>query len=273
MSGPYTAFRFSSFDGLPLVHGLSGRVPQAPEDGNTGHIRDASETAVSANRQAFLAELQLQSANLTVARQTHGNRVAVASAADRGRGQPPQFDGFPETDAIVTNTLGIALGVTVADCVPLLLYDPVKHAVGVVHAGWRGTVAGIAARTVEALACEFGSWPADLLAGIGPSIGPCCYEVGGEVIAAWVAAGVDGAHRAVGPGHGSRLHFDLWAANTMQLESAGLQAGNIALAGRCVKCEAERFFSYRAAQAGDARRGLMLLVAQLQARTIEGGRR
>lgn len=273
MSGPFTGFRFNSFDGLALEHGLSGRVPQAPEEGNTGHIRDALDIAVSANRQAFLEELHLPPASLTMARQTHGNRVAVARAADRGRGHPPAFDGFPETDAIITNTPEIALGVTVADCVPLLLYDPVKHAVGVAHAGWRGTVAGIAARAVEAFTCEFGSMPADLLAGVGPSIGPCCYEVGDEVIAAWAAAGIDGAQRAVGPGHGSRRHFDLWAANTMQLESAGLQAGNIELAGRCVRCESERFFSYRAAQAGDARRGLMLLVAQLQPRTSEGGRR
>jgi YfiH family protein len=273
VSAVFTAFQFDFLRGLPLRHGLSGRVPQAPEEGNAGHIRDASERDVTANRRAFMAELDLPPANLTLARQTHSARVAIASVADRGRGHPPSFDGFPETDAIVTNVADVAVGITVADCVPLLFYDPVHHALGIAHAGWRGTVSSIALRTVEQMATAFGSRPSDLLAGIGPSIGPCCYEVGDEVISAWLASGTAVPECAVRPGTGARRHFDLWTANAMLLESAGLETGNIELAGRCVKCEAERFFSYRAAQAGAARRGLMLMVAQLQPLSAEGGHR
>jgi YfiH family protein len=263
----FLAFRFEFLFGRPVTHGLSGRVSQAPEGGNAGHIRDASEAAVTANRCTFLAELGVPMASRTLARQTHSARVAVATAADRGRGQPPHFDGFPETDALVTDVVGLALGITVADCVPLILYDSKRHVLGLAHAGWRGTVSGIAARTVERMTMEFGSRPADVLAGIGPSIGPCCYEVGDEVIAAWLESGCAEPEHAVRPGTGERRHFDLWSASTMQLKSAGLAAGNIEVAGRCVRCESERFFSYRATQAGEARHGLMLMIAQLQPQT------
>jgi YfiH family protein len=177
VSAVYTAFQFDFLCGRPLRHGLSGRVPHAPEEGNAGHIREASEADVTANRRAFMAELGLVPAHLTLARQTHSARVAVATEADRGRGRPPAFDGFPETDAIVTNVADIAIGVTVADCVPLLLYDPVQHALGIAHAGWRGTVSGIAMRTVEQMATAFGSRPSDLQAGIGASLVQFWYDV------------------------------------------------------------------------------------------------
>lgn len=272
MTVTHTAFQFASFVELPIRQGLSGRVLGAPEEGNAGHIRDTSVDDVSANRLAFMRELDVAADDLTLARQTHGVRIALAGLADRGRGRPPDYDGFPETDGIITDVPGVVLGITVADCVPLLLYDQRQHAVGLVHAGWRGTVAGIAACAVDAMERAFGSRPEELRAGIGPSIGPCCYEVGDEVIDAWLAVGPGSRACALAPGRAAKRHFDLWTANALQLHEAGILSRNVEIAGRCVKCESGRFFSHRAVMTGDARRGLMLMIAQLLPVQHKGGR-
>ena len=114
--------------------------------------------------------------------QTHTDRVARVGAEDRGWGLFREVE--PERDGIYTNEPGVALVCFSADCTPILLHDPVRHAVAAVHSGWRGTALGIAARCVEAMTREFGTDPADLQAAIGPCIGPCCFETGPEVPAA-----------------------------------------------------------------------------------------
>ncbi|MDQ4045386.1 MAG: peptidoglycan editing factor PgeF [Chloroflexota bacterium] len=263
MSAPLLAYQFSSFAGLPLVHGLSGRVVELPFQGDVGHGRGTVADDIERNRAAFLSELGVAVDALTLGRQTHGARVQVVEPCERGQGRFPAFDGFPETDALTTNHPGVALGVIVADCVPILLYDPEHHAVAVVHAGWRGTVAGIAANAVQGMAEAYETNPSTLIAGIGPSIGPCCYEVGDEVIAAWCQredVPVDDAVRRVD----SSYHFDLWAANLRILTAAGVREDRIELSGVCVRCGIERYFSYRASGQGVAHPGRMLMVAQLQ---------
>lgn len=259
---PRVAFQFDLFRGYPVVHGLSGRVPGTPGDGDIAYTEGAEPAGITQNRREFLAELGVGPGSLTLADQVHGSSVAAVRAADRGRGLPPSFDGFADTDGLVTTETGLALGVIVADCVPLVLYDPVHHALGVVHAGWRGTVAMIAARAIETMAEHFGTRPPDVLAGIGPSIGPCCYEVGDEVIAAWRSSGMDCADEAVRDGE-RRSHLDLWTANRLVLESAGLFREHIEAANVCVHCEAGKYFSHRAAVAGRAPRGRMMMVAGL----------
>lgn len=263
MSAPLLAYQFPSFAGLPLVHGLSGRVVDRPFEGDVGHGRGTVAYDIERNRAAFLQELGVSGDALTLGRQTHGARVHVVAPCDRGKGRFPAFDGFPETDALATNHLEIAVGVIVADCVPILLYDPEHHALAVVHAGWRGTVSGIVAHSVQEMERAYGTNPSALLAGIGPSIGPCCYEVGGEVIAAWrQRAGVTGddAVRRVK----SSYHFDLWAANREVLTASGVPEDRIEVSGVCVRCTIERYFSYRASGQGAAQAGRMLMVAQLQ---------
>jgi len=267
VSHTFTAFRFAGLASAPVNHGMSGRVVDAPQEGNVGYLRDADPKTVGCNRLAFLDELGISPSDLTLARQTHSATVALVSPAERGRGGPPNFDGFPSTDAMITNAPGVALAVTVADCVPLLLYDPTQLVLAVVHAGWRGTVDGITMAVVHAMRDTYGSEPSELWAGIGPSIGPCCYEVGDEVIDAWHATQVVDAERAVVPGRGERRHLDLWDANVMQLTAAGVARDHIEVAHRCVRCELDRYFSHRAAMTGAAQRGLMMLVAQLQPRS------
>ena len=258
------AFRFASLASLPLVHGMSGRRIGDGHEGDVGHGRGTTPEVIETNRTAFLDAMAIDPEALTVGRQTHGNHVEVVDAGSRGRGRYPAFDGFPTTDGLVTADPSVALGVIVADCVPLVIYDPVAHAVGVVHAGWRGTVGRIAAAAIDTMREAFRSDPADLRVGIGPSIGPCCYEVGAEVVDAWRGAGVDRAEEAIVAG-GS--HFDLWSANRLALIAAGVAERNIEVSGVCVRCQVERFFSYRAAGSGAATAGRMLMVAQLSERS------
>lgn len=255
-------FQFESFKRFPLRHAMSWRRPELPSEGDIAYARDTNYDHIRENRARFLREAGFDDAALTLGRQVHGAGVSVVTAADRGRGQPPDFDAIPNSDGLITTCPDVALGTIVADCAPILLYDPEHHALGLVHAGWRGTVAGIAARAVELMAQEFGSDPAALHAGIGPSIGACCYEVGEEVIEAWASAGIHG-WEAARVCREPRPHFDLWTANRLALQAAGVPESQIETAGECTRCNAERYFSHRAAMAGERPRGRMIMVAQL----------
>lgn len=261
-TAPAIAFRFASFQHQSLIHGMSGRRPGSPARGDVAFAKDTIFAEIAESRQTFLAELGVADDALTLGRQTHGANVAVVRDEDRGRGRPPDFDGFPETDALITASRAVALGVIVADCTPILLYDPRLHVLGLAHAGWRGTVGQIAARTVATMEREFGSRAADLLAGVGPSIGSCCYEVGDEVIDAWNGAAMSGGERAVIARH-PRPHFDLWEANRLSLAAAGVPDSQIELSGVCTRCRGDQFFSHRAFMAGERERGRMIMVAQL----------
>lgn len=163
-------------------------------------------------------------------RQVHGAR-AVLAGAPTGPGE--------EADAVLSATPGLAACVSVADCVPVLLADPATGTVAAVHAGWRGTAAGAAAAGVRALLGR-GARPGDLLAAVGPSIGPCCYEVSPDLA---------GRFRAeLGPEtvrEGPRPRLDLWRANRLGLLGAGMSPERIEVLGRCTACEAPTFYSHR----------------------------
>lgn len=258
-------FQFSQLRNLPLVHGMTGHNRIAPAEGDMAYSPASDPAATTANRQAFFSELGLDLASLTLSRQVHGNSVQTVVASDRGRGQPPDFDGFPDTDGLITAVPGITLGVIVGDCVPIVLYDPRKHVVAVVHAGWRGTVSLIGKHAVEAMKAGYQCRPRTTLAGIGPSIGPCCYEVGDEVVDAWMDSGIPDARHAVISRDG-RQYFDLWTANRYALLAAGIQRRNIEDSCICTRCGSNRYFSRRAAVAGDSRKGSQMMVAQLEHR-------
>ena len=175
-------------------------------------------------------------------RQVHG--AAVHVVGDAGPAPEPR----PAADALVTATPGLVLSVVTADCVPILLADPATGAVAAVHAGWRGTAAGIAGAAVAALGREFGVASASLVAAIGPSIGACCYDVGEELLEAFAAAGHDSAARAdwFARDDAGRLRLDLWSANRDLLLHAGLRPDRIHVAGLCTKTHLDWFESYRA---------------------------
>ena len=189
--------------------------------------------------------------------QTHTDAVARVGAADRGWGLFREVE--PERDGIYTNEPGVALVCFSADCTPILLHDPVRHAVAAVHAGWRGTALGIAARCVEAMQRDFGSEPADLRAAIGPCIGPCCFETGPEVRAAMLASLGPEAEAYIRPAAGpqrsgqgadaaapapeEKFFPDLKALNALWLRRAGVE--QIDLSADCTRCRPDRFWSHR----------------------------
>ena len=176
-------------------------------------------------------------------KQVHGNAVRILKKGEVPTGAHQQR---PDGDAIVSNEPGLALAVMVADCVPILLCDPSRGAAAAIHAGWRGTCARVVHSAVKAMQREFGCDPADLLAAIGPSVGPADYQVGESLIASFLEAGhsrsrVDtwfNRRRA-------RLFLDLWAANTDQLIESGIEAGRIFLCGLSTVSRPDIFDSYR----------------------------
>lgn len=171
--------------------------------------------------------------NLFAIRQVHGCRVAVAED-EGGYGIETPI----EADAAITALAGVAVGVLTADCLPVLLYDPVKRVAGAAHAGWRGTEKGISVKTVEVMGRRFGSRPEDIMAALGPCIGPCCYEVGTDVAGRFSSTG---AVRKVS----GRTTLDIGLANRAQLVATGLKKENITGPDACTACSVTRFFSYR----------------------------
>jgi polyphenol oxidase len=177
---------------------------------------------------------------LRLLHQVHGRTIAVLREGTTAW-TPPQADG------VVSDDPSAALAVRVADCAPILLGDRRTGAVAAVHAGWRSTMLRIGAAAVAAMARAFQSDPRDLVAAIGPCLGPCCGEMGEEVVHAFREAGHDEGTiaRWFSRENGRRPHFDLWQANVDQLTGAGIPAGSIHVAGLCTRTYPETFHSYR----------------------------
>jgi YfiH family protein len=179
---------------------------------------------------------------LRLVKQVHGIHAAVAR-----RGVAVAWDR-PQADIVVSDDPSVAIGVRVADCAPVLLFDPVEHVVGAAHAGWRGAAANAATAAVRALQKEFGAKPANVIAAIGPCLGRCCGEVGPEVVEAFRAGGADRASISAwfSRGAGDRSMLDLERANRDQLERAGVNPDTIYASGLCTKTHHDRLHSYRA---------------------------
>lgn len=209
---------------------------------------------VQENRRRSLAVGGLSPDRAAVAGLVHGRRVvAVTGSEPAGAGG---MRLIPDCDGLVTDLVRFGLVVTAADCVPLFFYDPAVRAVGIAHAGWRGTVAGVASATVAAMVAHFGCRPASIHAAIGPSIGPCCFEVGEQVIEPlrqYYGAAAEQLMKPVGPG---KAMVDLWKANLLDIKHAGVQ--DVSVAGECTACGVSRLFSHRA-EAGQAGRGAAII--------------
>ena len=186
---------------------------------------------------------------VAMAKQVHGRAVVVVRDGDE------ESSGAPEADAFVSSSRDVAVAIRVADCVPLLMADRTRGVVAAVHAGWRGTAARAAVAALDALAHEFGTKPADVVAAIGPSIGACCYEVGTELVDAFAAAGherflIDRWFLAPAPERGSRerarLRLDVAGANRDQLLLAGVPDEQIHSSGLCTAMHLDLLTSYRA---------------------------
>lgn len=180
-------------------------------------------------------------------RQVHSAAVRVVGAdgPEPGARSRPASDAPPEGDALVTRRSGLALVVYVADCAPVLICDERTHALAAVHAGWRGTVAGVLKRAITALGESCGARPIDLRVGIGPCIGGCCFEVGDEVIDALLRADPGAVGCVL---DGPRRRIDLVEANRRQALECGVVPDRIEAAGLCTMCRADLCESYRRAR-------------------------
>jgi YfiH family protein len=268
-----------------LWHGFSTRrggvsraycAEDAPGELNLGFTEADDREAVARNRQLLAEAVSGDPATpLVTLRQIHSSVLRLATGKDADRERPWKADG------LMTDEPGLLLGIQTADCIPVLVADRKRRVVAAFHAGWRGTVKRIVEAGIGRMRLEFGSRPEDLIAAIGPGIGPCCYAVGEEVLSGFESqftyarelfCEVDDAdavrmkypmlfltQRA--PGHspiGSSLHLNLMEANRRQLLAAGLRPRAIKLVGGCTSCQPELFFSHRASQ-GHAGRMLSVI--------------
>ncbi len=248
---------------------------------NLGFTAEDLRQAVSANRRLLAEAVTGDPATPLIAlKQFHSNLVVRATFADAGRERPRRADGQ------ITDEPGILLAVQTADCIPVIVVDRTRRAVGVFHAGWRGTVKRIAEIGVGRMRLEFGSKPEDMVAAIGPGNSVCCYAVGEEVLSEFESQfsygrelfrEVDDAdvvrrkypmlfltQRA--PGHspiGPSLHVDLIEANRRQLMDAGLSAESISVVGGCTQCHPELFYSHRGSH---GRTGRMMAIIGISSR-------
>lgn len=208
-------------------------------------VGDAEEAVAENIRRAYSAlDLDPQRAVRVV--MVHGARVVTVDERHAGR-------RLPATDGLATMARGLALAMTFADCQPLILYDPDHHALALGHAGWRGTLAGIALSLVQALEILCRAQPERLIAVLGPAIGVCCYEVGEEVVQA-AMTWPEGATWLRPNAHG-RFHLDLTAANRAILWRAGVR--HIEHIPLCTACRTDEFFSYRAEKPVTGRLGVL----------------
>jgi len=224
------------------------------------HVGDDPDRVLK-NRRRLAEAVGIKLDQFTIARQVHSGNVRVVSDKQRGSGSTDRESSIPDSDAMVTDTPGICLIVLVADCVPMLFLDPNRRTIAVAHAGWRGTLKSIASNTVKTMEEVFGSSPGDIIVGIGPSIGPCCYEVGLEVISQ-VRGSFQGSNECiVNESKKGDGYLDLRKANLAQLLHAGVNESNIEIAMRCTCHESDLFFSYRHQRGitGRFAAGIMLL--------------
>ncbi|MBI5880235.1 MAG: peptidoglycan editing factor PgeF [Chloroflexi bacterium] len=239
--GRLAAFHFKSLDAhSALRHGIftrHGGVSPAPWASlNLSRATGDSASNVAENQRRLAAALGFHPRDAVTSSQVHGNTVRRAGRDARG-------GRLPDCDALISNEPGVLLLQRHADCPPVVLYDPVRRAIGLAHSGWRGTLANIAGELVQAMQEEYGSNPADMVAGIGPAIGACCYHVGNEVSQSFVDRYAHG-HAWVEARADGRAYLNLAHAIEAQLREAGVRA--IEQAELCTACHVDDFYSARA---------------------------
>ena len=223
-----------------------GGVSKPPFDSlNLGlNVGDDPDNVLK-NRKRLATTIGIPLRSFTIGEQIHSGNVTIISEESRGKGSMNNKEAINATDAMVSSVTGICLVILVADCVPILFFDPVQRAIGVAHAGWKGTLQLIAQKTVMAMEKAFGSSPQDIIVGVGPSIGPCCYKVGPDVISQVETIFHTRKEFILNESKSGEGYFDLWKANLTQLLHAGIKRKNIEMAMMCTCHNPDVFFSYR----------------------------
>lgn len=245
----YTFEQFPNGDLTHAIFGRQGGVSRAPFNSlNMSISVGDSIDNVRTNRRRALAALDLPPDDIADSWLVHGTHTQVVA-----ENRDPD-SAAPHADALVTNVPGVALFMRYADCVPIVLYDPEKHAIGLAHSGWRGSLNGSTRSAVQALIDTYHSRPADIIAGIGPSIGPQRYQVGPEVVNATLQAFP--THPDLVITRAGRTYLDLWATNVAALQQAGVY--QIEVSGLCTATHTDKFFSHRGDKGRSGRFGAVI---------------
>jgi len=253
-----------------VAHAFStrlGGISQAPYATlNLGMSVGDDPQAVAENRRRFFGTFHLEPSHVVRVRQAHGDGVVRVDEALVSHERFPQLllDEGVGYDALLTNLPGLALVVTTADCLPLLIHDPVGGAVAAVHAGWRGTAKGIAARAIQAMGAAYGTRPGDCRVAIGPGIGGCCYEVDAAVTDAMGRTLPTWKEHAV-PTRAGHFRLSLAGVNRAILERVGVRPEHIDNLGLCTVCRGDLFFSYRAEKPRTGRMMNLIVLRERQA--------
>lgn len=247
-------WQFNIFTAMPVVrHIVTGRNLQI----NRGYVRGLNyglnvadnPLVVSQNRNEIKSLLKVTESVVVIPFQTHSNNISIVDHSNKN-------DLFENTDALITNLPGIVLGTLSADCVPILLADPVTHVIASIHAGWKGTVAEIAKRTITCMQEKFNCSPENIRAGIGPSISSACYEVNEDVAVHFIDS-------CKSDSSNGKKCIDLWKANQVQLKESGLLPQHIEIAKLCTYSNPADFYSARRDGIGTGRLGSFISLINL----------
>jgi purine-nucleoside/S-methyl-5'-thioadenosine phosphorylase / adenosine deaminase len=245
--------RYFQFNNLQTRHAIftrhGGLSPEPWDSLNVGGTVGDDKARVRANRNLSLKALGCSPESVFDVWQVHGADVVCANAPR------PESERVRQADILLTDKPDLTLYMRFADCVPILVHDPRNGVVGMAHAGWMGTLRDVASALVNAMSKQYGSSPADIIAGIGPSIGPDHYEIGSDVILQVKERFKDESERFL-ESHNGRIHFDLWKTNRTLLERAGV--GNIEVAEVCTACNTDDWFSHRAEKGRTGRFGALI---------------
>ena len=204
------------------------------------HVGDDCQK-VLLNRAKVAQALDYDPKKATTCAQVHGNKVVVVTPDLVGKGALDYADTIQNTDGLITTEKNAPLMLFFADCVPVMLIDIKSQAFALVHAGWRGAVSKIGAIALHAMEQTYGTQPKNVMVAIGPSIGPCCYEVDETVFTK-----APGFEQCFTPGRPGHWHLNLWQVNRQQLEEAGVPSENILTSAYCTRDHVDQYFSYRA---------------------------
>lgn len=260
---PYLVFEHLEQTGV-VLHGVSTRMGGVSAGNcstmNLSFERGDLEEAVRTNYELLGAAMGFSTDSLVFSKQTHTTNVRVVTEADRGKGFLRERD-YTDVDGLVTNVPGLTLATFYADCVPLFFVDPVQKAIGLSHSGWRGTVGKIGKKTIEKMTEMYGTDPKDVLAAIGPSICRSCYEVSEDVITE--------VRKAFSQEHwkelydekgGGKYQLDLWRANELIFEEAGILKEHYSVTNLCTCCNPQYLFSHRASHGKRGNLGAFLML-------------
>ncbi len=253
----------SQLEALPgLAHGFSTRLGGVStgifQSLNLAPNRGDDPANVGENFRRFCAAVGVDRGKMVFSSQVHGDVVRLCTSADAGRGL--DRDRSYEADGLITDVPGLPLVVFTADCVPVLLCDPIRAVVAAVHAGWRGTALGIVERAVEKMVTVYGCKAEDIRAAVGPSIGKCCFETDPDVPNAMTEAIGSAALPFIQAGEDGKFHVDLKGINARRLERAGVLPGHIDVSAECTACLPNKYWSHRATH---GQRGSMAAVIAL----------